>query len=150
MGERMTAAAYNAKGKPKRSKPIDREGTVQIEIVNWLRDVLPSECIVHHCKNEINSSGHSVAREIAQAKVRGLVPGFPDLVILPYATAGVFFLKVKAPKGTVQTVQTDIHTKMAALGYHVAVVRSVDDVRDCLIKWSIGFVEILPCRGQIS
>jgi len=148
MTDRMTAEQFKKVKAPRRN--VDREGPVQIAIVNWLRQVLPKEALVHHCKNEIKRRGNSFAREIEKAKTMGMVPGFPDLIIIPFSTVGVFFLEVKSEGGSVQPNQTDIHEKMAALGYHVAVVRSIADVRQCLNEWNIGFVENLTVRGTIT
>ena len=135
MTERMTAAALNKR----RKKPVDREGPIQIDIVNWLRKVLPDECIVHHCKNEVNKRGWAIAKEQARATTMGAVKGFPDLLVLTYA--GAVFFEVKAPKGYPSKGQKSVHAGLERLSYPVAVVRSIDDVRAALVSWGVGFVE---------
>jgi len=129
----------------------DVEGPIQEAIVGYLRAVMP-QAIVHHCRNEINKRGQHIARELAKAKKRGAVTGFPDIIVLPYAsaTAPVMFFEVKAPKGSTSPAQKAVHAHMGKLGHKIAVVRSIDDVRDCLILWGVGFVEKLPVRGEIN
>ena len=128
---------------------VDREGPVQIAIVDYLRSVMPN-CIVHHCRNEINKRGKSIQIELARAKRKGAVTGFPDLLVLPISTIGPLFFEVKAEGNYATPEQREIHMRLAALGYRVAVVRSIDDVRECLVEWGVGFVEKVQLKGQIS
>lgn len=130
-------------------KRVDREGPVQRSIVSYLRTVMP-DAIVHHAKGEIKKSGDSIRNELAQAKRNGALPGFPDLVILPFSTVGAFFLEVKPEGAYASKVQKEMHEKMRGLGYRVAVVRSIDDVRECLMEWGVGFTENVPFRGTIG
>ena len=146
MTDRMSASEYN---KTRRAKPVDREGPIQIEIVEWLRSALPAGTIVHHCRNEINRSGWSIAKEQAKATKMGAVRGFPDLVVLPNAETGPMFFEVKAPKGYPTPAQKAVHAELTRLGYHVAVVRSVGDVRDHLRLWGVSFVEVIEHRGVV-
>lgn len=129
--------------------PRDLEGPIQTAIVDYLRTVMPS-AIVHHCKNEINKRGPDIAREIAKAIRRGMVPGFPDLLVLPFANVGPILFEVKAEGNYADERQKEIHERLRGLGYRVAVVRSIDDVRECLREWGVGFVEKLDVRGTIS
>lgn len=131
------------------AKRIDREGPVQRAIVDYLRSVMPG-AIVHHCKNEINKRGKGIQIELAKAKRNGAVTGFPDLIVLPYANVGAFFLEVKAPGNYPSDPQKDAHAALRKLGYRVAVVRSVDDVRAALVGWGVGFQEKIEHRGQVS
>ena len=122
----------------------DVEGPIQQAIVNYLRTVLPPPCIVHHNKNEIKKRGKSIAIELAIAKRRGVVTGFPDITVLLYASMGVLFFEVKAPGGYPTPAQKAVHADLEALGYRVAVVRSVDDVEACLRKWNIPTAHVKP------
>ena len=130
-----------------KGKRRDREAPIQAEIVDWLRKALPG-AVVHHCKNEINKSGRQFAREQAKAKWMGAVPGFPDLIVI--ARRGVMFLEVKAPKNYATKTQRALHADLQALGYRVAVVRSIDDVRDCLKLWGVNWLEPVEFRGTIN
>ena len=117
----------------------DREGPIQKQIVDWLRAVLPPECVVHFAKGEINKRGKQFMIEQARAKRLGALSGFPDLIVLPYASAGgACFLEVKAKGGYPSKGQKEMHERLRKLGYRVAVVRSVDDARAALAEWAIG------------
>ena len=131
------------------TKPIDREGPIQEAIVKYLEAVMP-DALVHHCRNEINKRGgrkgwvkNTIAMELAKAKRRGVKAGFPDIIVLPYAHVGAIFFEVKAEGNYTSKTQKGIHEHLRALGYRVAVVRSIEDVRECLEKWGIGFREVL-------
>ena len=114
----------------------DRETPVQVAIVQYLELTQPA-WIVHHCKMEINKRGKAIQIEIAKAKRKGSKVGFPDLLVLPYAHIGPLFLEVKAEGNYTSAAQKDMHEKLRALGYRVAVVRSIDDVQDKLHEWGI-------------
>ena len=114
----------------------DRETPVQVAIVQYLELTQPA-WIVHHCKMEINKRGKAIQIEIAKAKRKGSKVGFPDLLVLPYAHIGPLFLEVKAEGNYASPAQKDMHQQLTALGYRVAVVRSIDDVQDKLHEWGI-------------
>ena len=133
-------------------KRIDREGPIQRSIVSHLRRVLPM-AIVHHCKNEINKRGGHIARELQQATLAGVVKGFPDILVLPYAVMGPMFFEVKAPGNYPDSTQKALHETLRNLGYRVAVVRSIDDVRETLREWNVPTIEALdsiPHKGTVK
>ena len=117
------------------------EHTVQVAIIRWLRAVMP-QAMIQHCRNEHGKPGIAGMRAAQRQKAAGVMSGFPDLIIMPPATVGPFFLEVKAPKGRVQDVQKHVHEMLRERGYPVAVVRSVDDVRAFLTEQGIGFREV--------
>ncbi|MGB1390877.1 MAG: VRR-NUC domain-containing protein [Paracoccaceae bacterium] len=124
-----------------------REAPIQRAIVGYLRRVMPG-AVVHHCKNEINKRGKAIAIELSQAKANGSVTGFPDLIVITHV--GTLFFEVKAEGNYATPAQKAVHASISALGHRVAVVRSIDDVRECLIAWSVGFIETLPIRGTVT
>jgi hypothetical protein len=129
-----------------------REAPIQRAIVQYLRQVMPG-AIVHHSRNEINKRGAAIARELADAKAAGAVAGFPDIIVLPQAHVGPMLFEVKAEGGYSSRVQKDLHAKLNALGYRVAVVRSIDDVRERLAEWAVWTSDrsaIIPHRGIIT
>lgn len=117
-------------------KRINREAPIQRAIVTYLRRVLP-DAVIHHSKNEINKRGKDIARELATAKRNGSLTGFPDLIVLPFSTVGPLFFEVKAEGNYATPAQKEVHAWLRGLGYRVAVVRSIDDVREALTEWSI-------------
>ena len=50
-------------------------------------------------------------------------------------------MEVKAKGNYASPAQKEVHAELTRLGYHVAVFRSIDDVRKCLQEWGIGFRE---------
>ena len=144
----MTAAQFKAK--PKRAKRRDVEGPIQREIIAYLHAVMP-HAMVHHPAAESHLSGKAAMLATVRKKRDGMVTGFPDLIVLPYAAkVGAIFFEVKSPKGKTTEEQDVVHNHLRGLGYRVAVVRSVSDVREFLKQWGVGFVEKIPHRGQIN
>jgi len=124
----------------------DREGPIHKAIVQYLRLALP-DALVATVKNEINKRGTAIAIEIAKAKARGVVTGFPDIIVLPWSHVGPMLFEVKAPGGYPSDAQKHVHEKLTSLGYRVAVVRSIDDVQRKLSEWGVA-VQI-PFRGVV-
>lgn len=117
------------------------ELTVQIAILRWLRLVMPA-ALVQHSKNEHQKRGKAGMLTAVRNRSAGVMAGFPDLIVLPDAAVGAFFLEVKAPKGSVSTAQKQVHDLLRARGYPVGVVRSIDDTRSFLQANNIGFCEV--------
>lgn len=114
----------------------DLEGPVHRAILSHLRRRFPDALVVH-AANEVSLRGKDVARAIAKAKSNGMVPGFPDLAcFLPDGECILF--EVKAEGGAVQPSQRAILDQLRGLGFRAAVVRSVQDVDECLEHWHIG------------
>lgn len=127
---------------------VDREGPIQRAIVSWLRLVLPGDCLVHHSANESHLAGFKAMKATQRKKADGMVPGFPDLVVLTYDPIRPVFFEVKAEGNYATPAQKEVHAKLSRLGYHVAVVRSIEDVRECLQDWGIGFREVSREAGE--
>ena len=115
----------------------DIEGPILRSIISYLRTVLPGNPLIHHCANEFGLKGKDVARQIAKNKHNGMLPGFPDILVLPFASVGPMLFEVKAPGGKPTPAQDAVHVDMTRLGYRVAVVRSIDDVRAKLDEWGV-------------
>jgi hypothetical protein len=112
------------------------EALIHKAILQYLRLALP-KAIIHHSANEVALSGADVARAIGKAKGLGMAKGFPDLIVLPFAHIGPLFFEVKTPKGKLTETQAAMLDRLGALGYRVAVVRSVQDVVDRLTEWHV-------------
>jgi hypothetical protein len=115
------------------------EETIHRSIVQYLRAVLPHGWIVQHTANKPRSK---VAGGIE--KSLGAIKGWPDIAIYG-ARQGyrdlwypvVAFLEVKAPKGRVTPEQSAVHDRLKAMGFLVAVVRSIDNVQDISRAWGL-------------
>jgi hypothetical protein len=119
---------------------VDRETPIQRAIVAYLRAVMP-DALVHHAPGESHLSGKKAMMATVRKKANGMVTGWPDLIVLPYATVGAIFFEVKAEGNYATPSQKAVHAHLERLGYRVAVVRSIDDVRECLRAWGVGFSE---------
>jgi hypothetical protein len=133
---------------------MNRERPIQRAVVAYLRQVLP-DALVHHSVNEQALSGRdrkAAAIAMRNAKLDGMVPGFPDVIVLPWAHIPLMFFEVKAEGAYTTPTQREVHSRLETLGYRVAVVRSVDDVREALAAWGIGTREAvkIPLRGTIT
>ena len=122
------------------------EADIQKAIVTYLRRVMPN-AIVHHSGAEGNRGGTRGMLDGKRRKAMGQLPGWPDLQVITFV--GSLFFEVKAKTGRVSTTQAFMHTELRRMGCRVAVVRSIDDVRDALIEWNVGFVEKVELRGRI-
>lgn len=86
--------------------------------------------------NGSHLAGDKLARikQVAAMKADGMLPGFPDLMVLgSHGRTG--YLEVKTPKGTVSQAQANVKVMLERMGHKVAVVRSVDDTREALKTW---------------
>ena len=118
------------------------ERRAHLAILSYLRTVLHGNPKIHHSPNEFGMSGDGIARQIAKHKDMGMVPGWPDLVAVTFH--GDLYFEVKAEGGSLSTAQKDVHADLRRLGRKVAVVRSIDDVRDHLAAWGIPTRETHP------
>lgn len=117
------------------------ELAVQVKIIRWMREAIPG-AIIHHSVNEHSKRGKAGMLQAVRNKHAGMLGGFPDLIVLPAAEIGPFFLEVKAPKGRVSDAQKHVHHMLTDNGYPVAVVRSVEDVQAFLEASAIPFKDI--------
>ena len=123
----------------KRQSP---ERTIHLAVLAYLRRVLHGNPVIHHSANELGLSGDAAARQVAKHKHLGMVPGFPDLVAFTFH--GPLFFEVKAEGNTATAAQQAVHADLRRLGNRVAVVRSIEDVREHLAKWGIPTRETHP------
>ena len=127
------------------------EAAIHKAILQYLRLALP-RAIIHHSANEGVRGGKSGMFDGIGKRAMGQVKGFPDLIVLPYAHIGPLFFEVKTAKGRLTESQTAMVERLSALGYRVAVVRSVQDVVDRLTEWAVWRqpdVKSVEIRGQI-
>ena len=135
------------------TKNASPEYQIHKSILAYLRLALPRAMIVH-IPNQVDVSDPAVRRALAKNKSMGMVPGFPDLMVLPFSNMPTMFFEVKSASGRVSENQTEVMRQLVALGYRCAVVRSIDDVRARLGEWAVwadpvGAVAI-PLRGVIT
>jgi|TARA_Y100000310_G_C20607786_1_gene776412 hypothetical protein len=105
---------------------------LHVEVVAYLRLVLPAGSLLHHSPNE---GEHRVQYRKKLARL-GMCAGWPDLqlvVPLAYYLAGQreadIYIELKAPNGRVSPAQRKVIDALKAARRHVDVCRSVDDVQ---------------------
>jgi len=130
------------------------ETDIHKAIIAWLRVVLP-DALVHHSPNEGVRGGKAGMIDGARKKAMGQMTGWPDIEVMLWSNLGPLFFEVKGPTGRISKEQDAVLTRLQELGYRVAVVHSVDDVRAELCGWGIptrekGSTVKLPWRGLIS
>lgn len=86
--------------------------------------------------NGSHLAGDKLARikQTAAMKADGMLPGFPDLIVLG-SNGRCGYLEIKTPKGVVSQAQRNVQSMLDRMGHNVAVVRGVDDTRDALTIW---------------
>lgn len=112
------------------------ERQIQRAIIGYLRRVLPG-AIVHHSANGIPLRGNRIA--MSNAKLDGMIPGFPDVLTLWRGRA--YCIEVKAKAGSLSKSQKQMAAQMEAQGIPFAVCRSIDETRETLAGWGVETVE---------
>ena len=109
----------------------ENETTIHIDILRYLRLVLPDAMVFHAPNGGLRSKA-----EAGKLERMGVVAGIPDLIAwLPGGTMLAF--EVKTSKGRLSDDQKALHAWMHSHGYKVAIVRSIDDTREALNLWKI-------------
>lgn len=103
------------------------------------------EVLLHHSPGGAHLAGNNTARfkQMGALKGDGMKVGFPDLIAL--WTGGLAFLEVKRPKGgKVSDEQLAMHERIEALGWPVAVIKSVPEAHSFLLNCGA------PCVGELA
>lgn len=133
------------------------EAAIHKAILAYLRLRFPRGLVVH-AANELNLAADPRSKAIAQsrAKALGMVPGWPDLMLLIGDGSGVpgtgemLAFEVKRPGGRVSPAQQGVLDALARLGFRAAVVRSVRDVEDCLAEWDVDGATAWRSIGNVA
>lgn len=124
--------AVGAGQNQQRRKSINRrEQRFQIKLVEDLRTILPRHVIVVHVPN----GGFRSKVEAGILKAMGVLPGFPDLLILFNWRA--YTIELKAGAGQLTTDQQKAHRLLKETNVPVAVCRTLDEVLERLKAWNI-------------
>jgi hypothetical protein len=122
-----------------------REAPIHIDMVRWLRLVLPRGWRVHHSPN----GGKRNIIEAARLKRMGVLPGFPDIMVMG-PLASVWFIEVKAEKGGLSAAQHQCHDDFKDLAFPVFTARSIDELRDVAkrVGWPVREVSYGPAQRE--
>lgn len=112
----------------------DNEGPTQRAILSYLRVTLPSGWIVQHTPNNPRN-----VRQGARDKRNGAVAGWPDLGIYGPGPNGpsAWFAEIKPPGVSVPDHQRKLHDRLIDAGFHVRILRSVEDARKAIADWEL-------------
>lgn len=97
------------------------EDRLHTHIWKALQFLLPDDAVAWSTENR-----QMGPREGMRRKMRGCVPGVPDMEI--HYRGRTFLIEIKTPKGTVTKVQRDMHKRLKDAGMPVSVCRSLEDV----------------------
>lgn len=103
-------------------------------VLHYLKLALPG-AVIHHSAQNLGVTGPAIARAVALSKSMGMCVGFPDLLVI--WRGRVMGFEVKAEGGTTSETQRAVGAAFGDNGARWAVVRSIDDVRDCLADWGV-------------
>lgn len=113
------------------TKRDNAEQRFQVQLIRDLRRILPSpECFLTHFP-----SGGGGAMRGSFLKSMGLIPGFPDILLIYRGVA--FGLELKAGKNGLEETQRDTHAALGRAGMDVRVVRSLDEAIAALAAFGI-------------
>jgi hypothetical protein len=119
--------------KPIRSRPAKSRGAretgkggVHRAVVALVRRAYPQAEVIH-LENE--TFGRLTQAQAAAKRADGMRLGAPDL-ITAWPGGKIVWLEVKREKGgVISDAQRDCHARLRRMGFHVAVVRSVDEAK---------------------
>jgi hypothetical protein len=108
-----------------------KESQLHIDIVRYLKQVLPDGCIVHHSPNE----GKRSVQFNAKLKRMGMVAGWPDIEIVanpdnyyPQQLPTGIFIEIKTDSGKLTDNQKTVIAMLEDNQQHVAVCKSINEV----------------------
>lgn len=122
-----------------------REQSLQIAVVQLLKLALPDSAFYFAVRNE----GRRSKVEGRTAKLMGLRPGMPDLIILWQGKT--FAIELKEGRGVLSRTQRQCHGDMrAALWCPVAVCKSLDEVEAQLRDWGFPLTASVLPSGAVQ
>lgn len=149
MTDRITSEDFvrHVKGRTR----VDHETPIHLDCLAWLHAQFP-DALIHHSANESGLRGgasSSVARAQGRAKDMGMMPGFPDLLVI--WRGHVWGIEIKAPKGRVQASLEKVGLLMENNGARWAVVRSRTELEEVVAAWlRVPTASHIETRGQIT
>jgi hypothetical protein len=124
VNEHLTAAQFREISKPVKKPRARPEYDLQCAVVAYVNRVWPENMMYHPANGE-----HRNKATAARLKRSGVRRGVPDLCV-PYGGGRHFYMELKSPKGRVSKAQHAYIEQLRRWGHTVAIIRSIDDVRN--------------------
>lgn len=127
------------------------ETKLQIFVVAQLRKSLPAHYVIHHSRNETNGEGMDIER--MRGAQMGVLPGFPDLIIMGDGRAHLIEMKPTPAIGRrgkelarkpLRPNQIEAHDMLRAAGFEVATCYSLEEVFSHLLSQGV------PLRMRVA
>lgn len=131
--------------------PPPTERVVHRAILKMIKGCFPN-CLVHHSPNGAHLAGGASSRfkQVGALIGDGMVRGFPDLAVF-WAPAKGCFLEIKRPKiGKLSDAQKDVHERLDAICWPVAVVTAVDEAYMFLRRLGAPWNGVDPRRNKVQ
>src|SRR5260221_7370745 len=111
--------------------PILSEAALHKAAAKYLAFALPADAV-------FTTIGHGGGGRVrgAQLKARGMVAGFPDLLILWQGKA--FCIELKSENGRLSKEQEALHERLRLAGCFVETCHSLDEVETELVLWGLA------------
>lgn len=99
-------------------------------VAKYLAYALPKDAV-------FTTIGHGGGGKVrgAQLKARGLLPGFPDILILHQGLA--YCIELKSAKGRLSKEQEAVHGRLMVAGAFVETCRSLEEIDSQLFLWGM-------------
>jgi len=118
----------------KAPRPLEKH--IQRDVVAYLR---ARRIDAYHCPNGsvLAGDGAARARQANALKSAGVVPGFPDILLIARTSDGhrIGFMEVKREGEKLRKEQADFADRCTDWRIPFAVIRSVDDAKETLAEW---------------
>jgi hypothetical protein len=122
--QHLTSAQFREISKPVKKPRARPEYDLHCAVVEYIHSVWPTNLAHHAANGEIRNKATA-----ARLKRMGVRRGVPDLCI-PYGRGRTLWLEIKASKGRTSPQQEAFIERLRAFDHHVAIIRSVEDVKN--------------------
>lgn len=126
--DRLPAFMKQTPRAPRTTPNKSPEASLQAAIVTYLARCCPA-VLVASSGNGASLRGGAIA--MARAKRGGLLAGDPDIRLSLPGGKTIYF-EIKSETGKLSDAQKHTHNRLEKLGFHVYVIRSIEDLREVI------------------
>ncbi len=119
------------------------EFTIHREIADYcFKTFISGQSMWHTTENSNGGGSEQARRQQSKLKLLGVQAGFPDGIIFHEGNK-IILVEIKSKTGTLQPNQKEMHDNLRTMGFTVELVRSLDQFRELVKKYSISCREIM-------